>query len=155
MNEKTAEFDRRFFLKKIVKSFLIIFSIISAGIYFLFAYPLKIRKKKTVFVYACDELELPVRGVRQFYVNYPLRGKTVNKKIFIVNTVKEMFILSAVCTHLGCLVSWYRPENRFLCPCHDGQYDINGNVAAGPPPAPLNRLPLKIKQGKVFVGLRL
>lgn len=155
MDEKTTELERRFFLKKIVKSFCIISSIISAGIFFFFAYPIKIRKKKTVYVYACDENELPTRGVRQFYVNYPLRGKTVSRKIFIVNTVKEMFSLSPVCTHLGCMVSWYRPENRFLCPCHDGKYDINGKVAAGPPPAPLNRLPLKIENEKVFIGLRI
>lgn len=154
MTELSTESDRRRFLKTIAKLFFLAFSVVAGVVYLLFAYPNKIRKKKTIYVYACDEDELPVRGVRQYYIKYLLSDKTAVRKIFIVNTVKEMFSLSPVCTHLGCLVSWYRPENRFLCPCHDGQYDINGKVAAGPPPAPLNRLPLKIEKGKVFIGLR-
>ena len=99
--------------------------------------------------------ELPILGVRQYIIDYPLYGKPVTKKIFIVNTGKELFALSAVCTHLGCLVSWYRPENRFRCPCHSGQYDIRGNVVAGPPPAPMNRLSLKIEHQKVNIGLKM
>jgi Rieske Fe-S protein len=106
-------------------------------------------------MYACREEELPVQGVRQYHINYALNGKPVTTKIFIVNTGKELFALSSTCTHLGCLINWYRPENRFLCPCHGGQYDIRGNVVSGPPPAPLNRLSMKIKHEKVHIGLKV
>lgn len=153
MLDNVSDSDRRTFLKKVCKrfSFFGIFSI--AGIYFLFAFPKKIRKKKTIYVYACGEEALPVQGVRQYYIDYALHGKPVTRKIFIVNTGKELFALSSTCTHLGCLINWYRPENRFLCPCHGGQYDISGNVIEGPPPAPLKRLPLKIKHQKVHIGI--
>jgi cytochrome b6-f complex iron-sulfur subunit len=155
MLENTSKLDRRSFLKKVCNLFSFIGLVMTVGLYLLFAFPKQIRKKKDVYVYACDEEELTVQGVRQYYIEYPLHGKAVTKKTFIVNTGKELFALSAVCTHLGCLTNWHRPENRFLCPCHGGQYDTQGNVVTGPPPAPLNRLPLKIEHQKVYIGLRV
>ena len=29
--------------------------------------------------------------------------------------------LNAVCTHLGCVVPWSAPNNKFMCPCHGSQ----------------------------------
>lgn len=155
MLENTSKLDRRSFLKKVCNLFSFIGLVMTVGLYLLFAFPKQIRKKKEVYVYACDEEELPVQGVRQYYIEYPLHGKAVAKKTFIVNTGKELFALSAVCTHLGCLINWHRTKSRFLCPCHGGQYDIQGNVVTGPPPAPLNRLPLKIEHQKAYIGLRI
>jgi len=155
MLENTSKLDRRSFLKKICNLFSFIGLFISMVLYLFYAFPKQIKKKKVVYVYACEEEDLPVQGVRKYYIDIPLHEKAVTKKTFIVNTGKELFALSAVCTHLGCLVSWYRHENRFRCPCHIGQYDIRGNVVAGPPPAPLDRLPLKIEHQKVYIGLRI
>ena len=59
--------------------------------------------------------------------------------------------LSAVCTHLGCNVRFEEERNEFICPCHAGIYDIEGRNIAGPPPKPLNRLPVKIEDDMVFV----
>jgi len=155
MSENTNKIDRRSFLKKVCNLFSFIGLCIMAGVYLLFAFPSRMRKKKDLYVYACDAAELPVQGVRRYYVDYPLRGKTVTKKIFIVNTSKELIAFSSGCTHLGCLINWNRTENKFMCPCHGGQYDMFGNVVAGPPPAPLNRLPLKIEGEKAYIGLRV
>ncbi len=63
----------------------------------------------------------------------------------------EVRALSAICTHLGCNVHWYPEENKFVCPCHQGIYDFNGNVVSGPPPRPLEKLPVKLHDGQVFV----
>lgn len=155
MIENTSKLDRRSFLKKVCGLFSFIGLITAVVLYLLFVFPKHIRKKKRVYVYVCEEDELPIQGVKQYVIHYPLYGKPVTKKIFIVNTGKELFALLGVCTHLGCLVSWHRSENRFRCPCHTGQYDIRGNVAAGPPPAPLNRLALKIQHRKVHIGIKM
>lgn len=56
------------------------------------------------------------------------------------------------CTHLGCPYSWDDARGAFFCPCHDGVFDINGNVVAGPPPRPLDRYEVKIEDGKVLIG---
>jgi Rieske Fe-S protein len=52
--------------------------------------------------------------------------------------------LSATCTHLGCRVSWQREAQQFRCPCHGGVFDREGRVLAGPPPAPLQRVNLRV-----------
>jgi len=52
--------------------------------------------------------------------------------------------LSAMCTHLGCRVSWDEAGQRYLCPCHGGAYDREGRVVSGPPPAPLRRLSVRV-----------
>ena len=33
----------------------------------------------------------------------------------------ETYGLNAVCTHLGCVVPWSAPNNKFMCPCHGSQ----------------------------------
>ena len=45
--------------------------------------------------------------------------------------------ISAVCTHLGCVVPWNASENKFICPCHGSQYNNAGKVVRGPAPLSL------------------
>lgn len=56
------------------------------------------------------------------------------------------------CTHLGCPYTWDDAKQAFFCPCHDGVFDIDGNVVAGPPPRPLDRYEVKVEEGKVYIG---
>lgn len=49
----------------------------------------------------------------------------------------KLFAISAVCTHLGCIVKWQPSDGTFFCPCHAGKFDANGANISGPPPAPL------------------
>ena len=61
-------------------------------------------------------------------------------------------VLSAVCTHLGCIVQWVEQTGEFLCPCHGGRFAADGKVLAGPPPRPLDRLPFTLSGGNIIVG---
>ncbi|PLX98636.1 MAG: cytochrome B6 [Desulfuromonas sp.] len=60
--------------------------------------------------------------------------------------------MSAVCTHLGCIVKWIAEDNHFLCPCHGGKFSPAGDVVAGPPPSALENFPVALEGDQVLVG---
>jgi len=64
----------------------------------------------------------------------------------------DLVALSAVCTHLGCIVRWEQDKQTFLCPCHAGRYTADGAVISGPPPRPLAQLPFSVTDGIITVG---
>ena len=63
----------------------------------------------------------------------------------------RLVAFSVNCTHLGCPVRWEPSANLFMCPCHGGVYYSNGQVAGGPPPRPLPRYPVRLRDGAVEV----
>ena len=67
------------------------------------------------------------------------------------NDQEEFIAFSVDCTHLGCPVRWLADAELFLCPCHGGVYYENGKVASGPPPKPLPRYPVRVRNGQVEV----
>ena len=64
----------------------------------------------------------------------------------------EYLALSAVCTHLGCVVQWQESKGEFLCPCHGGRFAPTGAVLAGPPPRPLESLPVVVDGDQLRIG---
>jgi cytochrome b6-f complex iron-sulfur subunit len=76
----------------------------------------------------------------------------LGKPYFVVRDVKEFSVVSAVCTHLGCIVNWDTQIKKFTCPCHAAVFDIHGNVVSGPPPKPLPTAPFKIVENSIIVG---
>lgn len=70
----------------------------------------------------------------------------------------EFVAFSLYCTHTGCPVRWEEGAQLFLCPCHGGAFYRDGRVASGPPPVPLQRHPVRVRDGQVEVrtiGLRV
>lgn len=62
-------------------------------------------------------------------------------------------VFSDICTHLGCKVTWHPDQGHYISPCHDGHFDLVGNVVSGPPPRPLDEFITKIEGGHLFIQL--
>ena len=57
---------------------------------------------------------------------------------------------SGVCTHLGCSFTYDAADKRYHCPCHHGLFDVKtGAVLGGPPPRPLDSLPVRVTEDGV------
>jgi cytochrome b6-f complex iron-sulfur subunit len=59
---------------------------------------------------------------------------------------------SAICTHLGCIIRWLPEKGEFLCPCHAGRFSDEGKVLGGPPPRPLQTIPVSLSGDNLLVG---
>jgi Rieske Fe-S protein len=73
---------------------------------------------------------------------------------FVVNpgNKRDVYALSAVCTHMGCMLSWLKDAETFLCPCHGALYDAGGTVISGIARHPLPRLRLRVDvDGDIYV----
>jgi cytochrome b6-f complex iron-sulfur subunit len=70
----------------------------------------------------------------------------------IIHKPAGYIVLSRVCTHLGCLVNYHKNLQLLVCPCHNGIYDLDGNVVSGPPPRPLEKFPFKMVGDKIEIG---
>jgi nitrite reductase/ring-hydroxylating ferredoxin subunit len=67
------------------------------------------------------------RGTRKFAVSRTAQGK--------------LMCVSAVCTHLGCIVGWNSAASTWDCPCHGSRFRPDGSVIHGPASRPLETVP--------------
>jgi Rieske Fe-S protein len=66
----------------------------------------------------------------------------------------EYIAISTRCAHLGCPVRYVQASSTFICPCHGGVYDFEGQVIGGPPVRPLDRFQTRITSGQLEIGPR-
>lgn len=58
---------------------------------------------------------------------------------------------SQVCTHLSCAVVYSRSDNKLLCPCHNGSFNvIEGTPIGGPPTRRLPRILIQQRGDQIF-----
>jgi cytochrome b6-f complex iron-sulfur subunit len=74
-------------------------------------------------------------------------------RIWVVKTSDRLFVINAVCTHLGCTPDWKASENKFKCPCHGSGYDSEGINFEGPAPRPMDRAHIELDaEGQIVVN---
>jgi cytochrome b6-f complex iron-sulfur subunit len=72
--------------------------------------------------------------------------------VLLQPTAGEFLALSAVCTHLGCIVKWVDESEEFLCPCHGGRFSPTGQVLGGPPPEALESYTVALEGEEILIG---
>lgn len=136
--------DRRRFLTVLSQAFLALWGLGAAAV--VGAYlraPEKHRDaERTVSAgllddYRLGEGRLVRHGVTPFYV--------------VRLDATRVVALSAVCTHVRCILGYEPARRTFVCPCHEGRFDLSGNVLSGPPPRPLPSYPVSVRAGEIFV----
>ena len=77
-----------------------------------------------------------------------------NRILIFEDAEQRLRALSARCTHEGCTVQFVPGDSVIWCACHNGRFDLDGRVLAGPPPRPLDRhTALREADGTVLVTL--
>lgn len=100
-------------------------------------------------------VDLAIAGqVKDFPVGSAKLIEAGGKPLLVIRMGEDEYrALSAICTHLGCLVEWRQDQGDVFCPCHGGRFAPDGQVLGGPPPSPLPRYPVTIVAGDVQVRL--
>ncbi|HST29940.1 MAG TPA: FAD-dependent oxidoreductase [Chthoniobacterales bacterium] len=77
-------------------------------------------------------------SVRELKPGHGAIVKSGGKKVAAYRDKKgEVRKVSAICTHMGCLVHWNSAEETWDCPCHGSRFKSTGEVIAGPAEDPL------------------
>ena len=88
----------------------------------------------------------------------PNTGKIVkfgSLPVLLVRTTEtEWRAFSAVCTHLNCTMQYKESSHQMWCACHNGLYNLNGQVVSGPPPHPLEAYSVHIRGDEVVIFRR-
>lgn len=100
---------------------------------------------RTSFQFAMENINVAVQYVEGFLSGgdvdspeeiAPGEGAIVRRGIAKVALYRDedgtLHERSAVCPHLGCIVSWNHSEKTWDCPCHGSRFDRYGRVIAGP-----------------------
>lgn len=101
-----------------------------------------------------NQLKLPF--TRKDLEESPGKSKTFkfgsSLGIILVTSTGDLHALSAVCTHLDCIVRYLPKQNILWCACHNGRYTIDGKNISGPPPRPLEEYTVKEVGDAIFVA---
>ena len=74
--------------------------------------------------------------------------------IFVVRTAAGGLVgVAAVCSHLHCVLDYDQAQGRLACPCHEGSFDLSGNVLSGPPPRSLRTYRVETRLGQIYLHL--
>lgn len=78
--------------------------------------------------------------------------KIAKQEYFIYKNENKIIVFDAHCTHMGCILNYYKDKRRFICPCHHSNFTMEGKRIKGPAQRDLDTITFKIKNNKIFIG---
>lgn len=145
--ESELSSSRRRWLKWLTGGFMSLWGLGLAGVIAAFLKPPRSRESLGERVIKVGPLEaLPV-GQAQLV----RRGR---EPLFVIRVGEDRLVgLAGVCTHLHCVLHWDDKQEQLTCPCHEGSFDVNGNVLKGPAPRALARHRVETRLGQIYLYL--
>ena len=137
--------DRRAFLRYLLNGGLL--ALVGAALYPIarYVYPPRGTEASVSSVVAATAGELATNAAKIF--------KFGNRPGILVHTPQgTLKAFSAVCTHLNCTVQYDSETSVIWCACHNGKFDLNGQVISGPPPRPLEPYQVNVRGDEVVVS---
>lgn len=101
-----------------------------------------------------DRLEPERPQLAEYLEVVPDAWSTIRRRrsVWLVRRGRRLVAFDPRCTHLGCPYAWNDRDRVFECVCHGGVFDLDGRVLDGPPPRPLDRWPVRLDRGRVWVA---
>ncbi len=138
---------RRLFLTRLSQAFLALWGLGAAAVVAAYIKPPEKRERGAERMvsagmlddYRVGEARMVRHGITPFYV--------------VRLDATRVIAISAVCTHVRCILGYDGARRSLVCPCHDGRFDLSGNVLSGPPPRPLPSYAASVRAGEIFVTL--
>jgi Rieske Fe-S protein len=65
----------------------------------------------------------------------------------------QWHVVTAHCTHRGCVVDWNASASEWQCPCHGSRFAPDGQVRHGPAEKPLAQPPARVEGDHLIVDL--
>jgi cytochrome b6-f complex iron-sulfur subunit len=94
----------------------------------------------------------PVKALADLPENSPIAFRSGAIEGFLTRTGNQVTALSAVCTHMGCILNYSKFRDRFECPCHGATFEKDGQPTNySSPLSPLPSLQVRIANGQVEV----
>jgi cytochrome b6-f complex iron-sulfur subunit len=94
---------------------------------------------------------VPVIATASVAVGQAVRFSSGAVEGFVVNQGGQFDALSAVCTHMGCIVKFNAAARRFDCPCHGASFDLEGSPLNREYLKSLTALQVRVRKGMVEV----
>jgi cytochrome b6-f complex iron-sulfur subunit len=142
--QEAAQVSRRDFAKflTLVSGGLMVGSGMVAGKAYLFP-----KEEVAGEHFVCDIKDIPLGGTKAFLIE--------GSKIPYILIHLEDGTFTAYeqkCTHLSCAVYYQPGTGEIICPCHAGKFNAKtGDVLEGPPPRPLPKLEVVVKEQLIYV----
>lgn len=95
----------------------------------------------------------PVKALSDLPEGTPVAFRTGAIEGFLIRNGEAVKALSAVCTHMGCILNYSKFRNQFECPCHGATFATDGKPSDqySAPLPPLPPLQVRVQDGQVEV----
>ena len=131
---------------------------LGSGLLFLLN-PLRRRADQHGFSRVASVDSLPLGTPRHFMVRgrrrdaWEVGAQVPLGAVYLVRQETGIRAFQVICPHAGCFVGYEPADRRFLCPCHDSTFGLDGSIDDPDSPSPrgLDELEVKIEKGEVLV----